>query len=381
MSSSSNNADSSGERIELPVRPPLFKTLADLIAPETIAALLHIPVKPWATHREPIASGYSGATIERVALLDDQGSNCAPTFILKHLDPSTNWLMRATGDALCRELQFTQSSFWTQLPANIWSPILGCSYEEDGTGTLLMSDVQPWIFSASICYTKPDPSLIKRILDRLAAMHAAYWNDSALRSTSWLTTPADAMLMLTSDRLSSLGSTVPLYFQETIEMWERLWSLIDPADAVALKRTLNHPADLLAAIDYAPATLAHGDAWPANFGECNDRLILLDWAFAAAGPATFDSLWLANTWRALDPNLILTQHRVALLSCGVTAVRDDATWNLLADLGWIRAVFMGVESLVRDVLDIGSAVPSTEALDRLRFWCSRAASILCQRGW
>src|SRR5581483_9160584 len=229
VSGSSNNIDRSVGPIELPVRPPLFKTLSDLIAPETIASLLHISVKPWTMRREPMASGYSGATIERVALLDDQGSNSVPTFILKHLDPSTNLLMRATGDTLCRELQFTQSSLWARLPASIWSPVLGCAYQNDGPGTLLMSDVQPWVYPISLCYTVPDPSLVTRILDRLAAMHAVYWDHPALTSTLWLTTPVDSVLMLTPECLSSLGSTLPLYFQEAIEMWRRLWSLIDPA--------------------------------------------------------------------------------------------------------------------------------------------------------
>ncbi len=301
--------------------------------------------------REPMASGYSGATIERVALLDDQGSNSVPTFILKHLDPSTNLLMRATGDTLCRELQFTQSSLWARLPASIWSPVLGCAYQNDGPGTLLMSDVQPWVYPISLCYTVPDPSLVTRILDRLAAVHAVYWDHPALTSTLWLTTPADSVLMLTPERLSSLGSTLPLYFQEA----------------------------MLAAIERAPATLAHGDAWPANFGEYNNRLILLDWAFVTAGPATFDSLWLANTWRTLDPDHVLTEHRNALLRHGVMSVGDDATWDLLVDLGWIRAVFMGVESLVRDVLDPEST--RSEAIDHLRFWCRRAAAILARREW
>jgi len=329
--------------------------------------------------REPMASGYSGATIERVALFDDQGSNSVSTFVLKHLDPSTNLLMRATGDTLCRELQFTQSSLWTWLPTGIWSPVLGCAFQNDGTGTLLMSDVQPWLYPVSLCYTLPDPSLINRILDRLAAMHAVYWDHPELTGTSWLTTPVDSILMLTPGRLSSPGNTLPLYFQEAIEMWDCLWSLLDPADSTALQRTLNHPADLLAAIERAPATLAHGDAWPANFGEYSNRLILLDWAFVTAGPATFDSLWLANTWRVLDPDDVLTKHRHALLRHGVMSVGDDAIWDLLVDLGWIRAVFMGVESLVRDVFD--SEGTRSEAIDHLRFWCRRAAAILARRGW
>ncbi len=367
--------------MERPVHPPLFRTLTDLTTPETIASLLHLPTKPWTIHCEPITGGYSGAIIERVTLHDVNKPTHTPAFILKHLNPSTNWLMSATGDTTCRELQFTQSSFWAQLPADIWSPILACAYTDDGTGTLLMSDVQPWLFSVNMCYAMPDLSLVTRILDRLAAMHAVYWDAPTLRSTSWLTTPADAMLMLTSERLASPDSIVPRYIEEAIEMWSHLWSLIDPADAAVLQGTLKHPTDLLAALDRAPATLAHGDAWLANFGERSGQLILLDWALATAGPATFDSLWLANTWRTLDPDRILTEHREALLKYGVTSIRDDATWELLADLGWIRAVFMGVESLVRDVLKRGSAIPYTEAFNRLRFWCNRAALILSRREW
>jgi len=361
--------------------PPLFRTLDDLIEPETLASLLHIPMKQWIMRREPITIGYSGATLERVTLSEAYKQTDTLTFVLKQIDLSTNWLMRATSDTTCRELQFTQSAFWKLLPAEIWSPILACAYGDDGVGILLMLDVQQWIFSSSICYNSPNLSLVSFIIDRLAAMHAACWGNSALHSASWLTTPADVMLMLTPGHLSKLGNIVPGYFKEAIEMWSYLWSLIDPADVVTIKRTLDDPSNLVRAINTGPVTLIHGDAWPANFGKRDEKLILLDWAFVSVGPPTFDSLWLANTWRTVDPNQILIDHRNALIRHGVTSVSDNTIWDLLVDLGWIRAVFMGVESLVRDVIDLESTISHTEAINRLRFWCHRTALILDRRRW
>ncbi len=385
-------------------KPPLFASNDVLLDAAGIARFLRLQGTDWRTYRQLLSGGLSGATIERISLRSmaaDGTPQNQTTLILKSLDPAKNWIMRATDDTRCREILFTQSPLWERLPQAIWSPIIACSLSGGksssaegsiavsatrsrplpASGAILMNDLQPSIFPASRCYAQPDFPVLARILDHLAELHATFWEDPTLRQLSWLATPADAILAITPENLAPRSTDASMYVNDALAGWQALWQMLDPADATVIRNLLDHPAQLLAAVTQAPATLVHGDTWLANMGERNGRLVLLDWAFVSAGPPTFDSLWLANTWRTLDPDRVLTDHRAMLAHHGVAAVRDDATWDLLADLGWVRATLMGVESLVHDVIDPTSVVSHEDARARLYNWCHRTAQIVRTRGW
>lgn len=387
-------------------KPPLFAALDVLLDAAGIARYLRLSGSDFRLYRQLLPGGLSGATIERVtvrALAPDENANAMQpgqaTLILKSLDPTKNWVMRATDDTRCREILFTQSPLWEQLPPEIWSPVIGCALLSGGrggggtsisatrsrplpaSGAILMMDVQPSIFPASRCYAPPDFALVARILNNLAALHAAFWNDPQLQQVTWLATPNDALLALTPEHLVARPTDASMYVQEARAGWDALWMLVPEADAATIRQTLAQPAKLLAAVAQAPMTLVHGDAWLANMGERNGRLVLLDWSFVTAGPPTFDSLWLANTWRTLDPLRVLADHRAMLVQRGVRAVEDGATWDLMCDLGWVRATLMGAESLARDVTAATSSAARDEARERLNLWCGRTAQILRARGW
>lgn len=384
--------------------PPLFASVEALLAPATLCVLLELPDGPWQVRRTASSGGLSGATLERISLTD--GDRYAGA-MLKQIDPQQSWLMRAAGDTQGREIQFTQSSLWARMPASVWVPVLAAVQQPAGVGSLLMPDLTPVVYPATLCYEPADEGMVYRIIDHLAEMHAAYWEAPELRTTSWLATPADAFLALTIDRLGGATHNTDhdddTYGDQAFRMWPYLWRFLTKADdAEVLWRTLMEPDALLAAAQAAPATLAHGDTWIANMGGLAatalfeatqalaqkqhepltpERLILLDWALATAGPATFDSLWLAQTWRALDPLHMLALHRAALLRHGVSAVSDDATWELLCDLGWVRTFLMGAEWMVRDVRGAPTDTEDQAARERLNSWCRTTAAILRARGW
>ncbi len=386
-------------------KPPLFASADVLLDATGIARYLRLSGNDFRLYRQLLPGGLSGATIERITVRALQVADTPTiqpsqaTLILKSLDPAKNWIMRATDDTRCREILFTQSPLWERLPQAIWSPVVASALAAGGkggsstsvsasrsrplpaSGALLMHDVQSAIFPATRCYAQPDYPLMTRLLERLTSMHATFWEDPLLKQLTWLATPAEAMLALTPENLNPLPTDASLYIQEARKGWEELGSLLPLEVSKPIRKTLDSPNALLQAVNEAPATLVHGDAWLANMGERNGRLVLLDWSFVTAGPPTFDSLWLAITWRALEPLRVLSDHRTLLLQQGVEAVADDATWELLSDLGWIRATLMGAESLARDVSDPTSVVPRAEATQRLLFWCERAAQILRARGW
>lgn len=365
--------------------PPLFTSLEELLDPARLAAWLGFAPGTWQAIRQPLTGGLSGATLERITLTNGDVYRNTPALILKRIDPATNWLMRASGDTYCREIRFTQSPLWQRLPEKIYVPDLAGALLPDGTGELLMLDLAPDVLDASLCYGPADDTLVSNILDYLAALHAACWQAPELHDSSWLASPSEALLTLTPEQLyhavANEDPELDTYGMQATRMWPFLWRFIDPDDAPALWQTLKDTTRYAAAVATAPLTLAHGDTWIANLGYRDDRLILLDWSLTTAGPATFDSLWLAHTWHALDPARVLTEHRGALLRHGITAVRDDATWDMLVDLGWVRTFFLGAEWLVRDVRGAQSEEEEAASLARLRFWSSRTAEILRQRGW
>jgi Phosphotransferase enzyme family len=364
-------------------RPPLVHTLEELIDPSHLVDILDLPSGNWHIGRERIEGGVSGAMIERLMIFDIP--HHSKSVVIKQIDPETNWLMIAAGDRSCREIMLTQSALWDRLTDVVTIPVLGTALLEDGTGALLLEDVASEVLPASLCY-EPSPqsgSLIDNIIEGFARLHATFWEDPLIRQEQWLASPHDAIFFLTPDAIASSGLTYEgqSYGAAAIRMWSRLWPLINEKDAAALRAVIINPEALIASVLAAPLTLAHGDSWIANLGMRDDRLILLDWAMVTSGPATYDSLWFAHTWHALDPDDILTRHRAALLKYGVQDVQDDATWELLTDLAWVRTTLLGIEWLVRDVIGAQTDAEDRMALERLHFWCNKAASIIRARGW
>jgi aminoglycoside phosphotransferase (APT) family kinase protein len=155
------------------------------------------------------------------------------------------------------------------------------------------------------------------------------------------------------------------------------------------------PAAFLADAALAPATLLHGDAWPPNMGllpgerglrrgrRAGSRTILIDWALATAGPASFDPFWLLFAWRALDTRLALAYYRERLSQHlarrGVSL--SAAQWLLLVDLGVVRTVMTCGESMGQEILFARSAARRARAIAALAWWLGWAARAIERRGW
>ena len=140
------------------------------------------------------------------------------------------------------------------------------------------------------------------------------------------------------------------------------------------------PERIVRTIEKLPRTLAHGDVWGPNLGWLpathgrRRRLLLLDWALALAGPATYDPLWLASTWLAADPTRVLALYRARLTRVLRTRGQslDDVTWLALADAGYLRTVLTCGEAMARMTLTTPRGVARQMALARLRWWIARA---------
>ena len=365
-------------------QPPIhISPNLSLRSTEDLARLAGLNGSGWQMAREDILSGSSGAFIERLQFT--RADSPPRTVILKQLDPGTNWIMRSSEDNDYRELAFALSPFHTDLPEQIVNPVIAAGVLRSGIGALLMEDIAPTLLPASLAYetVPPDSSTLDTILDGMATLHAHFWNNSSLATAAWLTPPQPSLLLMTSANLEAAGAFVQgkMYNDAALRMWPYLWEWLNERDADTIRLTIDHPESILRAVASLPHTLVHGDAWVGNIGVDNETLFLVDWALVTAGPATYDPMWIAQTWHILNPDNVLTRYRSFLLKHGVTEVEDDATWSLLTDIAWVRTYLLGAEWMVRDVRGAQSNDEEQEARTRLLLWSQRVARILRLRGW
>src|SRR5258706_397486 len=149
-------------------------------------------------------------------------------------------------------------------------------------------------------------------------------------------------------------------------------TLAPAADAATLRAALADPAPYVAAVEALPWTLVHGDVWGPNLGflpathaapRVGPRVLLLDWALATAGPATYDPLWLCGTWHALDPVRVLAAYRARLTRhlAARGSVLAPATWRALADAGYLRTALTCGEALARTAAEATPGLAQRQA--------------------
>src|SRR5262249_39109693 len=142
------------------------------------------------------------------------------------------------------------------------------------------------------------------------------------------------------------------------------------------------PESYVAAVQSLPTTLIHGDVWGPNLGwipaatvapRQGKRLLLLDWALASAGPATYDPLWICGTWHVLNPVRVLAYYRTRL-NAHLSAhgnVLDAATWLAMADAGYLRTALTCGEALAQTAAMTPNGAPRRRAEARVRWWADR----------
>jgi hypothetical protein len=178
----------------------------------------------------------------------------------------------------------------------------------------------------------------------------------------------------------SAGDTLP-YLPVSAESWQTFFELAGEVATERFQAIMHEPERITRTINSLPKTLAHGDVWGPNLGWLpaspsarRKRLLLLDWALALAGPCTYDPLWLASTWLAVDPTRVLAVYHArlvrALRARGETL--DSAAWLALADAGYLRTVLTCGEAMARTAMASPAGEARHTALARLRWWIERA---------
>ncbi len=292
-----------------------------------------------ASSRTPVAfdDSKSGARFERVVIDGDD-------FLLKHIDPRDDWIMRQTGDIGCIPIRVWEAGVFDLVPDVIDHATVGAA-REGGRGAVLLRDVGERLVPAGDEPIDSEQQL--RFLDHLAALHAATWN--------W---KDDVGLLPTANRYSFFGPDAldceaALGFPQPVpriatEGWRRLDDA-SPELADALRPLRRAPWPLFDALADTPTAFLHGDTKFGNLGFGADgRTILIDWSQTGEGPPLAEIAHSLALNRARIPSELardatVDAYRAALERHAV----DTAPWfdrqlalclvGVMLQLGWEKA--------------------------------------------
>ena len=372
--------------------PPVAGAGAAAGSPELLRALGVDPATVEAA--QPMRGGLSGARLTRLTLRHETGGGAAyySSRVIKALPPRSGWLGVAASDTQVREVRLWLQRLLQTLPAQVETPIRAATIQGPSDapqmGALLLRDVRGWLLEHPV-RTPPGhlPAIVAALVDGMAHLHARYWQDTHLDDPALGLMPLDAALLLLApqaiDAARASGDT-SFYLPLAQAGWDAFFRLARPGDAETLRTVLREPDRWLARIAALPKTLVHGDIWGPNLGRLpptrsaprkGRRLLLLDWALAIDGPATFDPLWLCGTWHALDPVHILAIYRARLQRHLAARGRTLSlvTWQSLADAGYLRTALTCGEALGRTAAEAPRGAGRRTVEARVRWWAHRAA--------
>ena len=302
-------------------------------------------------------------------------------YFVKRTSYVTDMVRRLTDDHACRERLVWQHGVLDRLPAEIDSPTV--AHARDGEGwALLMRDA-----SASLNKLERRRAgdwnvlswpQVSTIVDAVASIHARFYRDPVLcdPALGWCT-PYQMYAWLRPAMMEREATTAPWF----IDMQRTGWSLLDRLEASDVASALGElhadPTPLANALARYPSTLVHGDPKRENLGltdEPTQRVVLIDWQFAAALPPTVDLAWMLGTCgptAVSKERLIDCYHEQLVRRLGSRF--DERTWEpqlRLALLGQaVRLMGFGLWAAHHQSID-----PSLRDafVAELPWWCERA---------
>jgi hypothetical protein len=341
---------------------------------------------------ERMPGGLGGGRLLRLMVAHRTGAaTWREWLVMKTLLPGDGWLGAVSGDSRIREIQLWERGLLHSLPAGVATGVRGWTLLDEPhhptAGALLMDDLTSRLLRDP--YHPPPgrlPSSVVALLERLASLHARYWQDERLCDpTLGLMSPRDALLLISPQSVRArcvAGDTNP-YLPLAERGWDAFFRLAPPAVAERLRAIFTDPDPIVRTIASLPRTLVHGDVWGPNLGwlpptksapRHKRQLLLLDWALALSGPATNDPLWLCGGWHALDPRRVLACYRACLerylRARGVSLTRE--TWLALVDAGYLRTTGTCGEAFGRAAEEAPAGRARWIAEARVRWWAERA---------
>ena len=285
------------------------------------------------TGRTPLdgVPGKSGAVLERV-MIDGQG------YVLKHLDLSDDWTMRASGSLRGAPLELWERGILARLPGCFNQPIVGAAPEERVPGAGPAGSGR----AARLCAAdagrdavagpghrrgdpaRPAPELpaaygrpARRVLGVRPRVRRDPGGAPLPRAVPW-TAQAEAA----TEAATGTEHLVP-------QLVGRGWPLlaqVAPDAAAVVTPLARDPGPLVNALARTPHTFVHGNWKLDNLGtDDTGRTVVLDWEQPGVGAPLSDLAWyLAINCRRLPQpkEASIAVYRDGLEDCGI----DTAPW-------------------------------------------------------
>jgi len=282
----------------------------------------------------------SGAGFERVVV----GPDC---YFVKRLSFASDWIMRASGDHVCRQYLVWQAGIMDESPSCIDHAVVAMGLDgvgSDAVLTIVMRDVGGFL-------VPPGDAMVPAgqhagFITHMAALHSTFWDwDDQIG----LTTMAQRIRLFAPDTIAPelTAAEVPPVAAAAAAGWAALPGR-SPLLSQLARLVHDHPEVITEPLSRTPRAFLPGDWKMGNLGTHPDgRTILLDWAFPGAGPACWELCWYLALNRARLPEAkeaVISRFRAALEDCGI----DTGSWwqqqldlcmiGNMATFGWEKAL-------------------------------------------
>ncbi len=296
-----------------------------------------------ASTRTPVRPGdaRSSSSFERVTI-DGRA------YFLKRLSPSSDWIMRVTGDHVHRPYLVWSAGLMDRVPACIDHAVVAMEVVGEGDDaelSMLMRDVGPHLVPEG---DVPVSDVQHRgFLDHLVQLSVAFWEWTD--TVVGLTTMAERFRFFDASNVARELAVPdpPGPIVAADEGWRELPAR-SPMLAEVARAVHEEPGILAGPLDATPKTLLHGDWKMGNLGTHPDgRTILIDWAYPGAGPACWDLCWYLALNRARLPEtkeVSIRRFGDAFEQHGVPTADwlerqlDLCTIGIMATFGWEKAL-------------------------------------------
>jgi hypothetical protein len=249
-----------------------------------------LPVTLEGLTRVPLTGGRTGAAVERIERTG------AEPLVSKRLLANT-WRETAMGGAPGGEARLWLEGVTRALPHPIECPIIDVARNASGDWWILMRDVSSGILPRAAFGDEQE----RVFLDAIAALHAGIQDDPALAAMPLATMRGTTRLWSESilaasggaDAIAASDPWVRRFVEDMtpLSMLPVFLARLGGEDAAFYLDMCRHRG-WHAALDAGPQTLVHGDLRRANIAFLAvGRVSLIDWEFAARGPAATDIAW------------------------------------------------------------------------------------------
>lgn len=251
-----------------------YASLEAMIAPAELSRLLGRQVDTASVAEAEVTFTSTGARFRSVRL-DDEAE---PSLFIKLVDPATDWVALFTEDRARRAVALWVEGVFARMPAEVDPAVIACASWRDGYA-ILMPNVGSYLMTES---TRMPVRHSDAVLDAMAAMHAAFWEDDRLTDPTLGLCPVELFLAHTSPRKEAEvfpDAEAPFF---TTAWDDAVPAVIDPGLARELRALNDDPTPIVRALESFPRTLVHSDIRPANLALRDTAVdgvttVLIDW--------------------------------------------------------------------------------------------------------